>query len=179
MGSIVRNGEYGQVREGDQINAGQPFLTIVDPSSMVLNATVNQVDAEELRLGMKAMIHLDAYPDLALPGVVEGIGAMAKTSTFRANYVSLIPVRIRIEHTDARVIPDLTGSADVVLGAESSALVVPRAAVFQESGASFVFVQGAEGWIRKQVDLGLSSFLQVAIRSGLQKGEVVALTRPL
>src|SRR5271169_3248375 len=31
MASIVRNGEYGQVREGDQVNAGQPFLSIVDP----------------------------------------------------------------------------------------------------------------------------------------------------
>jgi len=33
------------VRERDQVNAGQPFLTVVDPSSMVLDATVNQVDA--------------------------------------------------------------------------------------------------------------------------------------
>ncbi len=31
MGSIVRNGEFGQIREGDQIFAGQPFLSIVDP----------------------------------------------------------------------------------------------------------------------------------------------------
>ena len=179
MGSIVRSGEYGQVREGDQINAGQPFMTIVDPSSMVLNATVNQVDAENLRLGMKATIHLDAYPDLSLTGVVEGIGAMAKTSTFRANYVSSIPMRIRIDKKDARVIPDLTGSADVVLGEEANTLALPRAAVFQESGNSFVFVQGPQGWIKRQVELGLSSFLQVAIRSGVRKGEVVALARPV
>jgi multidrug efflux pump subunit AcrA (membrane-fusion protein) len=179
MGSIIRNGEYGQVREGDQIYAGQPFLTIVDPSSMVLNAIVNQVDAGSLRLGMKAMIHLDAYPDLTLTGVVEGIGAMAKTSTFRASYVSSIPVRIRIDRTDARVIPDLTGSADVILGGEANTLVVPRAAVLEEEGASFVFVQSPQGWTKKQVELGLSNFLQVAVHSGLQKGEVVALTRPI
>ena len=62
MQSIVRNGEFGQVREGDQIAAGQPFMQIVDPSSMVLNATVNQVDAERLRLGMKATIRLTRIP---------------------------------------------------------------------------------------------------------------------
>ena len=45
MASIIRNGEWGQVRERDQVNSGQPFLTVVDPSSMVLDATVNQVDA--------------------------------------------------------------------------------------------------------------------------------------
>src|ERR1017187_2415922 len=80
MQSIVRNGEFGQIREGDQVAAGQPFVQIVDPTSMVLNATVNQVDAEKLRLGMKSVIHMDAYPDIELPGTLVGIGAMAKAS---------------------------------------------------------------------------------------------------
>ena len=179
MASIVRNGEYGQVREGDQVNAGQPFLTIVDPSSMILNATVNQVDAEKLRLGMKAMVHLDAYPDVELPGVLDGIGAMSKTSTFRAGYVGEIPIRLKIEKTDPRVIPDLTGSAEVILDFEKNTIVLPRAAVFEENGGSFVFVQGPEGWTKKQVEPGVTSFTQVAIHSGLQKGDVVALQRPI
>ena len=43
----------------------------------------------------------------------------------------------------------------------------------------YVFVQGPEGWIKKKVELGLPSFTMVAIRSGLQKGDVVALQRPM
>jgi len=179
MASIVRNGEFGQVREGDQVNAGQPFLTIVDPSSMILNATVNQVDAERLRLGMKAVVHLDAYPDIDLPGVLEGIGAMSKSSTFRAGYVGEIPIRLRIEKSDVRVIPDLTGSAEVILESAKDAVVLPRAAVFEENGGSFVFVQSPEGWVKKQIEPGVISLTQVAVRSGLQKGDVVALERPI
>ena len=125
MQSIVRNGEFGQIREGDQVAAGQPFVSIVDPSSMVLNATVNQVDAEKLRLGMKATIHMDAYPDIELPGSLVGIGAMAKASTFRARFVGEIPVRIKIEKMDARVIPDLTGSAEIELGSERNTMLAP------------------------------------------------------
>jgi multidrug resistance efflux pump len=179
MASIVRNGEFGQVREGDQVNAGQPFLTIVDPRSMVLNATVNQVDAERLRLGMKATIRLDAYPEVELPGSLMGIGAMSKTSTFRASYVGEIPVRIKIEKADPRLIPDLTGSAEIVMNSESDTLVAPRSAVFAENDGSYVFVQGPEGWTKKKVDLGLSSFTAVSVRSGIQKGDVVALQRPM
>lgn len=115
MASIVRNGELGQIRDGDQVNAGQPFMTIVDPSSMILSASVNQVDAERLRLGMNATVRLDAYPDLALPGTLSGIGAMASTSAFRGTYVGQIPVRIRIQRVDPRLIPDLTGSAEMVM----------------------------------------------------------------
>jgi HlyD family secretion protein len=179
MASIVRNGEFGQIREGDQVNAGQPFVTIVDPTSMVLNATVNQVDAERLRLGMKAAVRLDAYNDLEMPGSLLGIGAMSKTSTFRGSYVGEIPIRIKIEKTDPRLIPDLTGSAEVVMNSEKNTLVAPRSAVFEESGGSFVFLQGPEGWLKRKVDLGLSSFTSVAVHSGLQNGDVVALGRPI
>ena len=179
MASIVRNGEFGQIREGDQVNAGQPFVTIVDPRSMVLNATVNQVDAERLRLGMYAAIRLDAYPDVELPGTLIGIGAMSKASAFRGSYVGEIPVRIKIAKADSRLIPDLTGSAEIVLSSERNALLLPRTAVFDEADGRYVFVQGPEGWIRRKVDLGLTSFTTAAIRSGVQKGDTVALQRPL
>ncbi|HXK05130.1 MAG TPA: HlyD family efflux transporter periplasmic adaptor subunit [Verrucomicrobiae bacterium] len=179
MQSIVRNGEFGQIREGDQVQAGQPFVQIVDPSSMVLNATVNQVDAQRLRLGMKASVHLDAYPDIELPGTLVGIGAMAKASTFRGRFVGEIPVRLKIEKADARIIPDLSGSAEIVLGSEKNTLLAPRAAVFADEAGSFVYVQGAEGWIKKKVELGLPSYTVVAIRSGIQKGDVIALQQPM
>jgi HlyD family secretion protein len=179
MQSVVRNGEFGQFREGDQVSAGQPFMSIVDPTSMVLNASVNQVDAERLRLGMKTTVRLDAYPDLEMPGVVIGIGAMSKTSTFRAGFVGEIPIRVKIEKSDPRLIPDLTGSAEIVLNSEITTLVAPRSAVYEENGAAFVYVQGPEGWIKKQVQLGLTSYTEVAIRSGVSKGDKIALQRPM
>jgi len=179
MSTITRNGEFGQIREGDNVFAGQTFVTIVDPSSMVLNASVNQVDAERLRLGMKANIRMDAYPDIELPGTLVGVGALSKTSTFRASYVGEIPVRIKIEKTDPRLIPDLTGSAEILLSSERNTLVAPRSAVFEEGGSTFIFVQGPEGWIRRKVEVGAASFTTVAIRSGVEKGDVIALQRPI
>ena len=179
MGNVVLNGELRQIREGDQVAAGQPFMSIVDPTSMVLNASVNQVDAERLRLGMKTTVRLDAYPDVQLPGTLIGIGAMSKSSTFRAGYVGEIPIRVKIEKADPRLIPDLTGSAEILLNSENTTLVAPRSAVFDENGASYVFVQGPEGWIKKQVQLGLMSYIEVAIRSGVSKGDKIALQRPM
>ncbi|HWB87092.1 MAG TPA: HlyD family efflux transporter periplasmic adaptor subunit [Bryobacteraceae bacterium] len=179
MQSIVRNGQVGTVRQGDQVYPGQIFLSIVDPSSMIINASVNQVDAEKLRLGMKATLRLDAYPDIRLPATLVGIGAMSVTSTFRANYVGEIPVRLNIDRMDPRVIPDLSGSAEIVLESENNAVIAPRAAVFGDSGSRFVFLKSPSGWVRKTVDLGLANNIQVAVHSGLNKGDVVALQRPL
>ena len=78
-----------------------------------------------------------------------------------------------------RRLDDLTGSAEIVLNSEKETLLAPRSAVFEEAGASYVYIQGAEGWTRKKVDLGVASFTIVAIRSGVQKGDVIALQRPL
>jgi hypothetical protein len=80
---------------------------------------------------------------------------------------------------DSRVIQDLTGSAEVILDSESNTMLLPRAAVFEENGGSFVYLRGPEGWTRKPVEPGLTSFTEVAIHSGLQKGDVVALQRPI
>ena len=179
MQSIFRNGEFGQVREGDQVFPGMPFMQIVDTSSMVLNATVNQVDAEKLRLGMKALVRLDAYPELRLTGKLEGVGAMSKTSTFRASFVGEIPIRIKIDGADSRLIPDLTASAEVELETVNDTLLLPRTALFDEADGSYVFVRSPEGWTRKKVELGPASFTHASIRSGVQKGDVVALQRPI
>jgi multidrug resistance efflux pump len=179
MGNVVLNGELRQIREGDQVAAGQPFMTIVDPRSMVLNATVNQVDAERLRLSMPGTVRLDAYTEVQLPASLTGIGAMSKTSAFRASFVGEIPVRLKIDKVDPRVIPDLTGSAEIVLSSETTALVAPRSAVFDDNGTAVVYVQKGDLWEKKKVDLGLSSFTHVAIKSGLQKGDIIAAQRPL
>ena len=178
---LFRQGQMAQVRVGDQVNPGQTFLSIVDPRSMVINAVVNQVESEKLRLGQKARIRLDAYPDIELPGIVTGIGAMANTSNIRGSYVSQIPVRVKIDQTkvDPRIIPDLTASAEIIVDSETNTVLAPRAAVFEDSGKPFVFLQSPTGWIRKQIDLGLRSNTTVAVRSGLQKGDVIALQRPI
>jgi hypothetical protein len=42
-----------------------------------------------------------------------------------------------------------------------------------------VYVQNPEGWTRKKIDLGLMSFTHATVRSGLQKGELVATQRPM
>jgi HlyD family secretion protein len=179
MASVVRNNEFGQFREGDEVHAGQPFMYIQDSRSMVVNAKLNQVDAERLSSGMTAHIQPDAYPDISLPGTVQGIGALAKTSTFRSGYISEIPIQIRLDKMDPRLIPDLTASAEVHLDSESDALFVPRTAVFEENGSKYVHVQQRNGWIRKPVETGLVTVTSVSIRTGLREGDIVALQQPV
>lgn len=181
MMRMFRGGEFGQVQSGDPIPPGFPFMQVVDNSSMVVNAFVNQVDVEKMRVGQKATIRFDAFPELALPGHVFSIAAMPK-STFsaRASYLKEIPVLLKIDKMDPRVIPDLSVSAEVILGEEDAQTVVSAAAVFHDSDAkkAFVFVKQEKGWERRNVETGLANATHIVVRSGLKAGESVAEEKP-
>jgi multidrug resistance efflux pump len=178
MQAIRRGLEFAQVAKGDQVFGGQSFMQVVDPSSMVVNANVNQVDAEILRIGMKATVRLDAYPGLELPAHVYSIGAVTVAGR-RPNFMRQIPVRFKLDKTDPRVLPDLSASAEVVLDSATQATIAPLGSVFEDSAKPYVYVQTADGWRKREVELGLRSNVSVAVRSGLTKGEVVALDAPV
>jgi hypothetical protein len=147
---------------------------------MVINATVNQVDVDNLRLGQKAHVRFDAYPDLEVPATVAAIGAMTRTGGMRAAYVKDIPVVLSIDRMDSRIIPDLSVSVDVVIQSEEKATVAPLSAVNRDSPDAnpYVYVKTANGWERRQVELGVTGNVYVAVRSGLKPGEVVAEETP-
>jgi len=179
MQTIWRGGEFGQVQQGDQIWPGRTFMQIVDPSSMVIMGALNQVDAESVRLGLKGTAHLDAYPGLDLPARVIGLGAMTKPGVWRPDYMREIPIRLKLEQIDARVIPDLSASADILLAAEKHAALAPLSAVFHDDGARpFVLLRTPTGWQRREIELGLKNHVAVAVRSGVSPGDVVATERP-
>jgi hypothetical protein len=147
---------------------------------MIVNATINQVDVESIRIGAKATVRIDAYPGLELPAHVYSVGAMTRPGGMRASFVKEIPVILKLDAMDPRVIPDLSVSADVVIQSEEHATLAPRASIFRDSsnGNPYVYVKSAGGWERRPVELGTSNYLSVSIRSGLRPGEVVATELP-
>jgi len=180
MENIFRSGEMARIQAGDQLYPGMLFMRIVDPSSMIVQARVNQVDVERMRIGQRARVRFDAYPDLELPAHVHAIAAVPTAGGFRAAYVKEVHVVLKLDKMDPRVIPDLSVSADVILAREEQTVVVPRAAIFEDSpgAAPFVFLQRPGGWERREVEPGLQSNVAAAIRSGLRPGDVIALERP-
>ncbi|MBI4904207.1 MAG: HlyD family efflux transporter periplasmic adaptor subunit [Acidobacteria bacterium] len=181
MMQMFRGADFGQVQQGDPVQPGQPFMQVVDPDSMIVNALMNQVDVERIRVGAKANIHFDAFPDLVLPGHVFSVAAMPRASnSSRANFLKEIPVRIKLDKLDPRVIPDLSVSVDVIVQEEEAATMVPLSSIHRDASQSnpYVWVKNATGWERRDVKLGLASHLDVSVLGGLKLGDVVAEEKP-
>lgn len=165
------------IEQGDQVTPGQPFMKVVNPASMMLDARINQAESDDFRLGQTAEIRLDAFPGMVMQAKVFSIGAIA-TSTSRQNpFIRSIPVRLVIDGSDPRLIPDLSGSADVVLDKVENTLIVPRQSVYDQDGKSFVDVKTAQGFQAREVKVGVSNDTHASILSGLQESEVIRLSR--
>ncbi len=147
---------------------------------MVIDAVVSQMDIDKMKIGSKAHVRFDAYPDLELPAHIYSIGAMTKPGGMRASYVKDVPVKLKLDKLDPRVIPDLSVAVDVIAESEQAVVVAPLEGVFRDAEAAkpFVFVREADGWLRRDVELGLANNTRVAVRSGLKPAEVIALNRP-
>ena len=65
-----------------------------------------------------------------------------------------------------------------MIESEDQCTLVPRECVFQEAGAAFVYVKAEDGWQRRQVELGFSNNIVVAVTSGLEAGAEVAAELP-
>jgi HlyD family secretion protein len=110
--TIWKEGTMGEVQEGDQVRPGVPFMQVVDPSDMEVHVQINQEDLAGLRVGERARVHLDAYPDLALTGKLVSIDPMGKRGDFSAR-IRNFSATFTIEGNDPRLMPDLSAAVDV------------------------------------------------------------------
>jgi HlyD family secretion protein len=178
MQTIRRGSDTAEVREGDQLSPGQPYMQIVDLTSMSVEANLNQVDAERVRIGQQARVQFDAYPGLELPARVVAVTAFARSRGWRGNYVTEVPIRLKFEQLDKRVIPNFSVSVDLILEQAEDAVITPRESVFQKGDKTFAYVRNPSGWEKRELQLGLSTPVASAVDSGLSEGEIVAAELP-
>ncbi|MCX6630569.1 MAG: HlyD family efflux transporter periplasmic adaptor subunit [Candidatus Solibacter sp.] len=176
MQTTYRGGQMNQIKVGDRLSPGQPFMRVVDPASMQLDATMNQAESELIRLSQRAIVHFDAFPDIVVKGRVQSVGALATGGGRRTSYnVRSIPVRLALETVDPRVIPDLSASGDVAIAESAAGLIVPLETLSASGGKTIVYVKQGDAFVSREVEIAGTTYTHAALASGIQEGEEVAL----
>ena len=105
------------VRQGEHVSPGQRILMFHNPEDIWVEANVKETEVRLLRPGMKAEIHVDAYPGKVFEGEVFRVGRTA-TSKFAllpdpnpsGNFTKItqrLPVRIRLDKKDPALRPGM------------------------------------------------------------------------
>jgi hypothetical protein len=150
----------------------------VDTTGMQVHSTASQVESDEMRLGQNALVSFDAFPDLKLRARVASIGAIAIGGRNVNYFLRTVPVYLKILDQDNRVIPDLSTASNVVVNQSESSLLIPREGVELRDGKWFVRVKSGDQFVPREVKLGMSDNLHVAVLEGVTKryGKITALS---
>lgn len=174
---IERNIEVGEMVAPGGFTSQQStgsIVRIADPTSLEVEADINESYIARLQLGQRASIRVDAVPDFNYSGSLRQIVPTADRQR------AVVQVKVSIDNRDARLVPDMSCTVTFLEeGVDEAELVqppkllVPEEAVQFSGGATFLF-QVDEGLLRRvRVTLGEASDGRVEVLEGVSGGETI------
>lgn len=121
--------EDRKVQVGDNVWPGFLLLSIPDLSEMRVRARLSDVDDGRLQPGMKAVVTLDAHPEVDFEGYVSSITPVAQ-ETGPGSLRRAFTVNVRLSRTDPeRMRPGMAARVRVTTETRKDALLAPRSSL--------------------------------------------------
>jgi multidrug resistance efflux pump len=159
--------EGRKIQLGDSVWVGFAVMTLPELSSMIVQASLSDVDDGRIAPGMEVICTLDAYPELSYHGRVTEISPVARESK-RSPLLRYFPVRIALDKSDPkRMRPGMSVRVEVLGPEKKNALLVPRMALDFSGGKTRALL--ASGGVA-DVRLGPCGAEECVVESGLQEG---------
>ncbi len=174
---IERNIEVGEMVAPGGFTSQQStgsIVRIADPTSLEVEADINESYIARLQLGQRASIRVDAVPDFEYGGSLRQIVPTADRQR------AVVQVKVSIDNIDVRLVPDMSCTVTFLEeGVDETELVqppkllVPEEAIQYAGSATFLF-QVDDGVLRRtRVQLGEASDGRVEVLEGVSGGETV------
>jgi len=171
------SGAQQPYRVGDQVPTGMNLATIPDLSSLLIDATVEEIDRGRMRVGDEVVVRIDALPDVSIPATLTAIAPLAEMSldsrTRGFHVYALLGTR-----SDPRIRPGMNGTLDVVTARIPAATIIPAKALFTRQGKPTIYAVSADGFQPVDVEVLARNSDEVAIK-GVDADAQVALVDPL
>ena len=159
------------VEIGDPVNRTTPTIDILDPSIVVVDGSIDEIDVLSVKVGDAVTVTLDALPDQPLEGVVDEIGD-------GVNQQGVIEFPLTVALTppdDIELIEGLSATATIVLNQIDNALLVPLQAVGGSFFQATVDIVTPDGFVTTNIELGASDDFWVIAESGISEGQEVLM----
>ena len=154
---------------GQPVTADQTIATVVDLGHVWFLARLFEQNLSRVRVGAKAEVRLNAFPEEAFSGVVDYVASQIDPSA------RTVVARIRLENRKDMLRLGLFGSARIDTGAaptHAPSIVIPRTAIVEIGGKRVVFVRHPDDDFElHEIVLGASGLGRVEVLAGLREGE--------
>ena len=176
-----------KVEEGQDVKLGAAAIEIVDPTTVEIAGTIDEVDILFVKEGAETTITLDALPGQTLSGTVSEIGAQTTSrqggqfDPFSPQTSSVLyPITIQAQQPRGIELPEgLTALASLVIEEDLNVLLVPIDALFGTFDRPAVKVMKDGVLEEREITIGNADDFWAVVESGISEGEMVVLeTRP-
>ena len=156
--------------EGMRFMPGEMLYQIADLSSVWVMADVFEQDIALVRVGAKAKVKINAYPEKEFDGTITYIYPTLKPET------RTVTVRLEIANPHGLLKPAMFAQVEISVTGKGKVLTVPTSAVIDSGTRQVVLVQLAEGRFEpREISLGNRSDNYVEVLDGVVEGERVVV----
>lgn len=164
---------YLPTEEGISVAAGNPLLTIVDPSLLKVDCSISPYYAADLRVGLDAEVKYTGSTTVEVQGKVTRVSAVAEVERTANGETTSIPVEVQIDDPGNVIRPGFAVNVKLVTDARNGVCLVPILAVEEDDDVSYVYIVREDGSLEKrEIQQGLSNGLYVEA-SNVEPGEMI------
>ncbi len=151
------------VEPGQTITTNDAVLVLSD--RLIVSAQFDETDIGRVKLRQRAVIKLDAYPEVTIKGIVDEIAYESQL----VNNVNIYDVDIVPQNVPDYFRSGMSTNVEVIEDEKLGVLTIPVDAVIEEEGKTFVSVKGSSKnkTEKREVVLGLSDEKNVEVIKGL------------
>lgn len=181
----AETGEFVVV--GTMNNPGSVIMTISQLSELLAEVSVDEADVVNVRVGQKAKVELEAFPDTFFDGRVVQVSKRAASSATLSSDSearATFEVKIAIDNPDPRTLPGMSVTATIETSSKDSVLAIPLMSVVSYPDpvtgkiGEGVFVYENGTVTKKPVKLGISGEQYSEVVEGLSDNDTI-ITGPL
>jgi HlyD family secretion protein len=171
---IVERGEMVSPSAFGDAGARTSVVDLADLNDLQIELDISQADFARLKMGQRAEIIPEAYPNLKYSGFIAEIAPEANRAK------ATVQVKVKVENPDAQLRPEMNARANFLSdakpseGATVSQVLAPKAGLVHKDGTDFVFVIKGNKVEQRTVRLGEETGEFYHVLDGLSGGESIA-----
>jgi RND family efflux transporter MFP subunit len=164
-----------EIREGMPVRFRQHLMSLPSLEKMQVQTAVHESDLDQIRIGLKARISVDAFPDKEYVGTLKSISVLPEQNGWRGSDTKVYSTVVTIDDEVDQLKPGMTAVTEILIASLPDALTVPLQAVVERDDQTWVLVGDDDQLRPRAVQTGRQTDSVVQITDGLQSGEKVAL----
>lgn len=155
--------------QGESVDRTGQLMVIENLDAVWVTANLPEKQAALVKRGDRVTVRTASAPGKTFEGIVQVIGAKIDPET------RTLPVQCLVTGSGGALKPEMFATVGIAVGEPRESVAVPTTAIVEEDGMRFVFVESNGKFERREVKTDGEQAGFVAVLSGLDPGERIAV----